>query len=206
MATKTAVEIKITGEVQGQTILDCYAKKNAVKEAENEYNAARENATPIIKSKIYAYWKKVGQPIYGMYRLLLPHGAAIAVTIQNQQSRKTFSPEEAKKLINDLGVKGGDVFDTVKTTVINQKLMSRPKIAAAIMSTLDTLQSQLRANGDLTAEETLTVTTTDLKLAEHAIPRLLAISEGKDPDKRLNASFEDAITQLKDPVTCLINQ
>lgn len=188
-------EIKITGEKQAESIKAAFAAKAEAKRTEEEYDAAKAEAIDLIKNKIYTTWMAEGQPKFGQYAFKLPDDTTHIITAQNISSKKSFTPVEAKEVISKIGCKGGDILQIVTRHSINEKATKRPKIFNQIKTVLEKLQEELHANGDLAPEETLIITTNDLEIVEHAIPRLMAISESRE-------KFAESLTILKDPVSC----
>lgn len=196
MATEQ-IEIKITGEKQAHTINTAFEAKAEAKKATEYYDETKLEATTIIKNKIYDHWLKEGKPHFGQYLLKLPDGTTHTVTTQNQSSRKSFTPLEAKEIISKIGCKGGDILEIVTKHEINEKITKRPKILNQVKAVLEELQEKLHASGDLAPEENLIITTNDLDIVDHAIPRLMAISESRE-------TLANSLTLLKEPVTCLL--
>jgi len=190
-------EIKITGENQAKTIKETFTAKIAAKQTADQYDALRTETLPLIKDKIYASWIKEGQPRFGQYAFKLPDGTTHIITAQDQTSKKSFTPHEAKQIIADIGCKGGDILNIAVKHEINDKITKKPKIFNQVKAALETLQAQLHASGDLAPEENLITTTHNLDIVEHAIPRLMAISETRE-------QFTQSLTKLKDPVVCLL--
>lgn len=199
MAKTTDVyEIKITGENQAASIKAAFAAKAEAKRTEEEYDTAKSEAIDLIKNKIYASWQTEGEPRFGQYAFKLPDGTTHIITAQNISSKKSFTPAEAKDVIAKIGCKGGDILTIVTKHSINEKAAKRPKIFNQIKAVLEELQTKLHASGDLAPEETLIITTNDLDIVEHAIPRLLATCETRE-------KFAESLTLLKDPVSCSLN-
>lgn len=190
-------EIKITGELQAASIKEAFAAKEQAKTAEKTYAEIKDQAITLIKNKIYDSWIKEGEPRYGQYAFKLPDGTVHIITAQDQSGRKNFTPQEAKKVIADIGCKGGDILTIVTRHEINSTITKKPKIFNQVKAVLEELQAKLHASGDLAPEENLINTTNNLDIVEHAIPRLMAISESRE-------QFSESLTKLKDPVTCLL--
>ena len=190
-------EIKITGENQATSIKAAFAAKEQAKTAEKTYAETKDEAITLIKNKIYNSWIKEGETRFGQYAFKLPDGTTHIITAQDQSSRKNFTPSEAKKIIAEIGCKGGDILTIVTRHEINSTIAKKPKIFNQVKAVLEELQTKLHASGDLAPEENLINTTNNLDIVDHAIPRLMAISESCE-------QFTNSLTKLKDPVTCLL--
>jgi len=189
------IEIKITGENQATSIKAAFVAKEKAKEATETYETAKTEALPLIKNKIYAKWQTEGKPRFGQYAFKLPDNTTHIITVQDQSSRKNFTPIEAKEAYTKIGCKGGDILEIVTKHTINEKVTKKPKIFNQIKALLEELETKLHASGDLAPEEKLIITTNDLDIIEHAIPRLLTICESRE-------KFAEAMHILKDPITC----
>ena len=190
-------EIKITGENQATSIKETFKAKNEAKNAEKTYAETKEAALTLIKNKIYDSWIKEGEPRYGQYAFKLPDGTTHIITTQDQSSRKSFTPHEAKAVLLEIGCKGSDILDIAIKHEINEKATKKPKIFNQVKAVLEELQTKLHASGELAPEEKLIETTHNLYIVEHAIPRLMATSKSRE-------QFSESLTKLKDPVTCLL--
>lgn len=197
MAKAEAIEIKITGEKQAESIKAAFTAKAEAKTATETYDAAKAEAIDLIKNKVYTKWQSEGKPTFGQYAFKLPDETVHIVTVQDQSSRKSFTSAEAKAAWTAIGCKGSDILEIKTKHEINEKVAKKPKIFNQVKAALEALQAELHKSGDLAPEETLIITTNDLDIVEHAIPRLLATCESRE-------KFAEAIKTLKDPVTCLL--
>ena len=200
MATKEKPMLNLAGDRQAETIQECFRLKEESTTLVKEYKEAKEKALPIIFKKIINHWKKTGTVAFGGYILKLTDGSEREIAVQNTSSKKKFSPAEVKTICETIGCKGGDTFDIKHTTEINPKILERPKIKNKVLETLKKLEKELKENGDLQPEETLVEETRELYIAEHAISRLIA------KETEIKITVEEALQQLKDPITCLIKE
>lgn len=194
-----AIDIKITGDKQAATINKVFVDKLTADDAKKDYDKSRTDGIPLMTSKVLGYWAKVKEIVSGSFNFVLPDGTVRNVTVQNRQSSKSFDPKDAIKMLADLNantkddakLKAGDVFDVVIDHGINHVAMGKKAVRERILATLTSLEATMKAEGSLEPEVSLVVETKTLKLAEHALSRLLALSQ----------DFETSMKIIDSPVT-----
>ena len=193
------VSVNIIGSQQAETIESVFSAKEQADAAKATYDNARTGAMPLILGKILKHWAKVGSKHTGAYEFQLPDGTTRTVNVQNRQSSKTCDPSEAKEIMAKLNLdcdpkaqlKPSDVYNVVTDHYVNPTAMAIPKIRARILETLLKLESEMKAEAALPPEVSIITETKKLVLADHALDRLLALSN----------DFETAMDTIGNPVT-----
>lgn len=194
------VDVKIVGVQQAATINAAFEAKLSADKAKKDYDTAREDAIPIMTSKVLGHWKKISDINTGSYNFALPDGTVRQVTVQNRQSTKSYDdPKAAVDIISQLNehtkdgarLKASDVFEVVTESHINPAAMQMKTVRERILKALTTLESEMKSEGALAPEVSLVLETKTLNLADHALVRLLAMSE----------DFEASMKIIGNPVT-----
>lgn len=201
MAKVAPIEIKITGSLQEQQINEVFDLKVKADDAALEYDTKRAGALPMIRTKIWKAWKNLGKTKTGVFNFVLPSGIVRQITVQNNTSRKTYRPDEAKPILEKINatcgetkMKSSDIFTIINTYAFNSDAMSVPKVREAVLLAMKDLQAKMHQDGLLSPETTLLDENRMLKLAPHAVGRITALSND------IEASFN----ALGDPVGALI--
>lgn len=179
------VSVNITGSQQAETIENVFSAKEQADAAKATYDTTRTEAMPLILGKILKHWAKVGQKHTGAYEFALPNGTTRTVNVQNRQSTKVCDPSEAKEIMAKLNancgpdsqLKPSDVYNVVTDHSIHPVAMKSGKIRARVIETLLALEAQMKEEGSLAPEVSLIQEDKKLVLAEHALDRLLALSD-----------------------------
>lgn len=189
MAKKTKpVDVNVTGSQQVATLQTVYAAKEEADKAKLAYDNARRGALPTILSKIFQHWKKRGAPHTGAYDFHLPDGTVKRTNIQNRQSSKTYDPTDAKKILGQLNatceekakLKPSDVYNVVVNHGIHPDAMAKPAIRERVVKALLEIEKDMKSEGKLPPEVSLVVETKRLVLADHALDRIVALTNDID--------------------------
>jgi len=182
------VDVKITGSQQVATLETVYAAKEEADKTKLAYDNARKGALPTILSKIFQHWKKKGAPHTGAYEFHLPDGTVKTANVQNRQSSKTYDPADAKTILGRLNatceekaqLKPSDVYNVVVNHGIHPDVMGKPAIRERVISALLSLEKDMKAEGKLPPEVSLVVEHKRLVLADHALDRIIALTNDID--------------------------
>jgi hypothetical protein len=200
MAKKaTPVSVNITGSTQAETITSVFDAKTAADAAKAKYDAARKGSMSLILGKIFKHWTKSGKKNVGAYEFALPDGTTRTVNVQNRQSTKTCDPSDAKEIMARLNLdcepkaqlKPADVYNVVTDHGLHPEAMAIPRVRAKILETRVSLEAEMKENRDLPPEVSLVQEDKKLVLADHALDRILALSN----------DFEAAMETVGNPVT-----
>lgn len=200
MAKKAApVSVNITGSTQAESIKNVFDAKTAADKAKATYDTARAGAMALILGKIFKHWKKKGAKNTGAYEFTLPDGTIRTVNVQNRQSTKVCDPSDAKEIMARLNLdcepaaqlKPSDVYNVVTDHSVSSEAMKIAKVRAVVIETLIKLETEMKKEGKLPPEVSLIQEDKKLVLADHALDRLLALSN----------DFETAMETIGNPVT-----
>lgn len=194
------IDVKIVGTQQAATINGAFEAKLKADKAKKDYDSAREDAIPIIMGKVLGHWKKVSEVNTGSYNFTLPDGIVRQVTVQNRQSTKSYDdPKMAVDIIDKLNqntkddarLKASDVFEVVTSHHVNPIAMTMKPVRERILKMLTALEAEMKGEGALAPEVSLVLESKSLNLADHALGRLLALSD----------DFEASMNIIGNPVT-----
>ena len=187
MAKAKAVKIRITGSVQTSVINTVYDAKAKADKAKKEYDEARKTAVPIITSKVVQYWKKAGVKT-GKYSLEI-NGNVRNVNVSNRQNSVVIEPEDVSEVMTKLNencetkLKPSDVVVVASNRTINPEVMAKPAIRNKILETLVALEAEMKKAGEIPPEVSIVEEVKQVKLAPHAVERVVALSD--DPNGAL---------------------
>lgn len=182
------VEVKVSGSQQVASLETVYAAKEEADKAKLAYDNARKGALPTILSKIFQHWKRKGAPHVGAYDFQLPDGTVKTANVQNRQSTKTYDPADAKTILGQLNatceenaqLKPSDVYNVVVNHGIHPDAMSKPAIRERVVKALLDIEKDMKSEGKLPPEVSLVLETKRLVLADHALDRIVALTNDID--------------------------